>query len=265
MKWTIGKKMGLSFSSIILMMIILASVSIFLSQFVLETSNYVLEEQYPSVKALDEMTKILYEKRLTYLRYFMTRDKNHLNALAEIQGRYDKNLLSYLTLPLTEEEWALINKFSPLIKQYFTALDEATRYLETHPRDFSTASSRLVAADVLLDKEIIPIISQLEKDKQTVADEMVRQLKMSLNTSTTITIAVSIFAIVIATILSIVLGRNLSRPIIQLTRAADAISLGDLSKSVSVKTRDEISDLAEAIERMRTSLQKAMERLRKRK
>ena len=50
-----------------------------------------------------------------------------------------------------------------------------------------------------------------------------------------------------------------------LTETADAISLGDLSKTVIVNTNDEIGELAQSIERMRLSLQKAMARLRKRK
>ena len=60
--------------------------------------------------------------------------------------------------------------------------------------------------------------------------------------------------------------RRIVRPIVQLTRAADRLSLGELGEAVSLEapahTVTELSDLAQAIERLRTSLALAMSRLR---
>lgn len=60
--------------------------------------------------------------------------------------------------------------------------------------------------------------------------------------------------------------RRIVRPIVQLTRAADRLSLGDLGEAVSLEapahTVTELSELAQAIERLRTSLALAMSRLR---
>ena len=56
------------------------------------------------------------------------------------------------------------------------------------------------------------------------------------------------------------------RPILQLTRAADCLSLGELGEAVSLEapaqTVTELNELAQAIERLRTSLTLAMSRLR---
>ncbi len=60
--------------------------------------------------------------------------------------------------------------------------------------------------------------------------------------------------------------RRIVRPIVQLTRAADRLSLGDLGEAVPLEapahTVTELSELAQAIERLRTSLALAMSRLR---
>ena len=60
--------------------------------------------------------------------------------------------------------------------------------------------------------------------------------------------------------------RRIVRPIVQLTRAADRLSLGELGEAVSLEAParavTELSDLAQAIERLRTSLALAMSRLR---
>ncbi|WP_028582698.1 cache domain-containing protein [Desulfogranum japonicum] len=63
-----------------------------------------------------------------------------------------------------------------------------------------------------------------------------------------------------------ILARRLSGPIQNLTRIADEISMGKLDATINeTKRRDEIGDLAQAIERMGVSLQMAFDRLRKKK
>jgi HAMP domain-containing protein len=57
------------------------------------------------------------------------------------------------------------------------------------------------------------------------------------------------------------LVNRLSRPIVQLTEVARQMSKGDLDTPASVKSGDEIGDLASSLERMRSSLKAAMRRL----
>src|SRR5439155_23244853 len=57
------------------------------------------------------------------------------------------------------------------------------------------------------------------------------------------------------------LVNRLSRPIVQLTEVARQMSKGELDTPASVKSGDEIGDLASSLERMRSSLKAAMRRL----
>ena len=60
-------------------------------------------------------------------------------------------------------------------------------------------------------------------------------------------------------------ARQIVGPLERLVEVADAISLGDLTRPVRMERNDEIGDLAQALERMRLSLEAAMDRLRRRK
>lgn len=60
-------------------------------------------------------------------------------------------------------------------------------------------------------------------------------------------------------------ARAVIHPLERLVKVADAISLGDLTRPVKVERNDEVGDLAQALERMRLSLEAAMDRLRRRK
>jgi len=81
----------------------------------------------------------------------------------------------------------------------------------------------------------------------------------------TISLLVLVIVGAIALILAIILAREITRPIIQLTQIADRISLGELDAKIDVDRKDEIGELAEAVSRMQASLQAAIERLRARR
>lgn len=78
-------------------------------------------------------------------------------------------------------------------------------------------------------------------------------------------VAVSLAILVISALLAIATARRIAGPILKLVEAADQISLGKLDDPVVATTNDEIGDLARALERMRSSLGAALERLRKRR
>ena len=68
----------------------------------------------------------------------------------------------------------------------------------------------------------------------------------------------------IGALVSLLLAHWMTRPLVGLTEIADRVTMGDLETSVSgkcVRLRDEIGDLARALERMRSSLKAAMLRL----
>jgi len=70
-----------------------------------------------------------------------------------------------------------------------------------------------------------------------------------------------VLAIGMSLLLSQVISRAISRPIVQLTDMATTISLGELEAKVDLSSRGEVGELAQALERMRTSLKMTIDRL----
>ncbi len=84
--------------------------------------------------------------------------------------------------------------------------------------------------------------------------------------STIASVAVySLIPLLLATLLAILFARPLTRKVLYLTDRADQISRGELSGSVEVKSNNELGDLGESLERMRVSMEEALERLRRRR
>jgi signal transduction histidine kinase len=63
---------------------------------------------------------------------------------------------------------------------------------------------------------------------------------------------------VIALLLGVLLSRTLTRPIRELTDAAHAISQGELSQQVSVRSKDELGELAQAFNKMSSELSRSV-------
>ena len=68
---------------------------------------------------------------------------------------------------------------------------------------------------------------------------------------------------IFALFLANALAARLSRPIIAATQQANRIALGDLDRSVTVESNDEISDMLNSLERMRVSLKSMVARMRR--
>ncbi|MCG5501698.1 cache domain-containing protein [Ectothiorhodospira lacustris] len=74
----------------------------------------------------------------------------------------------------------------------------------------------------------------------------------------------SAITLVLVVLIAFLLARQISRPIVQLTRAAEGLSRGQFDHGIAGTHRgDEIGALARAIERMSVSIRIALERLRK--
>jgi len=78
------------------------------------------------------------------------------------------------------------------------------------------------------------------------------------------------YILLIVTILAVSIiawffARTVVKPIMTLTDIAERMSLGELDIKVDVNSKDEIGLLAQAVERMRISLNLAMSRLRRKK
>lgn len=80
-----------------------------------------------------------------------------------------------------------------------------------------------------------------------------------------LSILATLIGLGIASLLARQAAQRIVQPISDLVKAADSISLGDLTRPVKSTTNDELGDLAQALERMRLSLEAAMDRLRRRK
>ncbi len=72
-------------------------------------------------------------------------------------------------------------------------------------------------------------------------------------------------AVIIATIIGSLVSQSVVRPVLQLTKLANAMSTGDLNTPIKMTSRDEVGMLGESLERTRLSLRLAIERAQRKR
>ena len=90
-------------------------------------------------------------------------------------------------------------------------------------------------------------------------------LKTSQQQIIAILVIVLIVVFVLAFFIAGLLSKTITRPLMDLRELADAVSKGDTSRTITVKSDDEIQDVAQAFERMRTSVSIIMKRIKEMK
>lgn len=148
------------------------------------------------------------------------------------------NIAEHHDIPLTEQDIETVLR------------GETVSYRGPHL--FLDTSVLTVAAPVYSDGKVNGIVvlnSPLEA-----VEERVTALQM-------ITRYAGLAGIILATFLSLVFSRTLSRPLLKMNQAARAMSRGDYSRRVEVKSGDEIGLLAESLNSLAAEIQEKIEAL----
>jgi methyl-accepting chemotaxis protein len=95
--------------------------------------------------------------------------------------------------------------------------------------------------------------------------ESTTKLKTAAMRSTFLLLGILLVSLITAIWVWVIVARQITVPIVKLIDATDRMSKGELDIHVDTTAKDEIGSLAQAINRMQTSLKLAMSRLRKEK
>ncbi len=122
-----------------------------------------------------------------------------------------------------------------------------------------------IAAQAGLVRDSKPVTKGTEKIGMVEVFMTPRFLLQELQRATwQVVISVLVLDVVIFITLFLLLRRLVIHPIGKLAEAADSMSLGNLGVTIGVNSQDEIGHVAAAMDRMKISLQMAMERLQQR-
>ncbi len=252
MKSSIGKKMNTSFSVILFFVIVALIFVVVVSNQALSKSKKLANETFPQMLKMDELKLAIYGKRVVFDQYLTSKKTQTLNQLKKQEEQIQK------TLSLIKYDK---KEFTKLYNEYNSMFDDIIKFIKKNPTKLSAAMRKTANADKFFSDKLVPVIDKMLQANQKQTDDLVKQIQTSLKNSQLIFIFIGIIIIILGYVLSSKLTKGLTTPIKTLTKVTDKISMGDFETEINIKTDDEIEELAKAIDRMKRSLQKAMERL----
>lgn len=201
-----------------------------------------LTERNFKIQTLNRIRGLLNATRISYYSSQANRDPKILQAGREAFKGYNQVLASIEPLLRTAED-------KQELAQVKTGLDTYEKCLESQVQTLArieSVSVRRGQAAQDLDTFTTDLSEAAQQGAMTVATDSTK----SLTASVVVTITGVSIALVLGVVVALVITRIISRPIIATAAVAQQISGGDLTAKLNVSSRDEIGQMAEAMNRM---------------
>jgi HAMP domain-containing protein len=219
------------------------------------------------VQSFDTIRDALEEERIAIGQYPLTGNVELLTRIENAQATYDEAWAVVVSIR-SETMTAQISDIEAVRETYLGLLSNVVDEYQTNPINNKSSARLSEAINFYLqnmdpkirsfaDPEIVTLKTRVDIQREKSLD-----LLQNTQAATLAGIIISGAALIMAG-LAVFSTQRMVVSINKIVDAANAISRGDLDIPIDVQQKGEIGDMAQAIERMRTSLKAAIERLRR--
>jgi methyl-accepting chemotaxis protein len=250
-RFTIGGKLAAGFGVVLALLVVLGFLSLSKLSSVKDGTNQLNDMVVPSVATIDDIAREAEILRQDQFRHVSAQtNKETADVERDLQtdkAELGKSLASYEKLVDGDADRKSLESVTEQLKLYET--DSAPAIAASRAGDDLKARTTLTQ----LEDEWATLESDLNKwaDEEDAFRESINtgsdKTYASARTTTFITILLSIL---LGAGIAFLLGRQISRGMGSMVKAARGLSRGDVDQHVEVRSRDEIGDMATAFEEM---------------
>ncbi len=158
-----------------------------------------------------------------------------------------------------DEESAKFREFKEALDNYVRAQDELRKASLANREDEIRG---LIKGDLKkYSSQMAPLVDWLLEDNRKDSEAAVVKSSSNYLTARNVIIAVLILTAVLTALLAVVLTRSIVRPLNDAVRAAEDVARGDLTQTVHIQGRDEVTRLQQALETMQTNLRDTLQQI----
>jgi len=219
------------------------------------------------VQASDEIFYAMEDERIAIGQYPLTGNEELLTRIDNDQIIFEENW-EVIVRNLGQEQPQLIAEIEQAHNTYKGLLNDVITEYQSNREDNDSADKLRDAINYYLqnvnpkfsdlsEPALAKLTTRIEQEKATIARRQAGAVFIFI-------LSVLVGIVVVAAVFGVmILSRRVIQSITQIVDAANAISRGDLDVAIDVEQGGEMGELANAIDRMRTSLKAAIERLRR--
>ncbi|MGN6688329.1 MAG: MCP four helix bundle domain-containing protein, partial [Actinomycetales bacterium] len=216
------------------------------------------------LKALEELKQAALQTRLDLLNHAVSSDASHMakydDKLRADDAAYDAALTAYQKFPQDGGRGALVADMQQNWTSYRTLRDTVMLPLSRKgdAKGFETAR----------DEKSLPLTNQTTADLGKLIDieskdavARAASAKATYTSSRTLVILVLVAGIALALVAGVLVSRAIARPLSRVKDVLGKVADGDLRETVDVRTRDEVGQMADGLNRAVLSLRETVSTL----
>ncbi len=256
---TIQKRLLLSFSLVILLLIGVGAVALSSMHTIRGNAEQVETNMLPSILNLGEVNLNLMRVRIFTLRLLLDKDEQSRQGTAMLIQDTKKAVSAYAaeyekTISGAEEQ-QLYDQFVQSLQQYYEA--QQSLYTLAMQGDHDAAEALLVKVNPISDKMTQHLMTLVHFNEQAAKDIRSNSIA-KYNTTFWLIFSIIVVAVVMALITAKVLASSINQPLQLALRAAETVASGDLTHKTHISGDDELTRLAQALDIMQSNLRDAI-------
>lgn len=242
---SVGKKLGVVFSMMLLFVVLLGSGMISSIHYVMTTYERFLEEEEEETKRLQRLGATQHELAKSTFRFMLYEDPLDIERYEEVVPTYQHDIFILKKRLRTEEERQLLASIQEVSTSFLTMSELVIRDVRDGKKESAARiASESTTYEVMMEEAIEELL-QLRERAQTKRHETLTE-RMALF------IALSVGLIVVAVVMSSLFGRSIYRAIVLPVRIVTdrlrQMAAGKLQfDPIQLKNRDEIGQMAQAL------------------
>jgi GAF domain-containing protein/CHASE3 domain sensor protein len=264
MKWTVGRRLMLSFFLLAVLMAAIGAFSLYNLRQLNASTEEILREHQPSLTDMATIESSALFHSLKVDQYVTTGNRAHLRAVEGLHNRVEASLTDLEARAHSPEDQQLVQKIREAYETYVSLSDELQTFYQLHPDDTASIEGRQMRVSALLENALLANADALYEAKQSEAQALIQANRELYLAYVRITVISSLVLTLLAIGLSIFISRSIILPIGQLVGATQRITGGDLTARAQVETGDEIGTLAGTFNAMAAQLQEVIGTLEQR-
>ncbi|MET3210624.1 UNVERIFIED_CONTAM: methyl-accepting chemotaxis protein [Paenibacillus sp. PvR008] len=265
MKFNIRTKLLLGFLTVIVLLILICTVSISKMKNLGDTSVEIDSHWMPSVTILGTLNGDVSDVERLSLNIIVERDPEEVKKVEteynQVLKKVENGRKTYEKLIATPQEREMYDDFS---KKY-------AEYLNKQPEVIAAGKANDYVQSSILHKESYALwynandtINKLIKLNSDGSKLTTKEAVDNYISGRQIVIFLSVAAVVLAMVVSILIAQSISKPILRISRAAERIAAGDLTgEEITVKSKDEIHALSHSFNAMVQNLRQLIQSVSK--
>lgn len=254
MKWNVGTKIAVGFALALAIFAVVGAVT-YRSTTDLVEAAALRRQTYEVLKRLAEIESLAVKTQNSVRGYAISGEDRELEPYRTALEKTDKAVQELRRLTEgNQRQQQRLDALGPLVESRLDFLREVIAVIQTKGAD---AGFQILKAGKgrTLTEEISKLIGQMEAEAQGLLKIRAQAAESDARNAKSIIVLGTLVVLALAAAAGLLITRNISRPLQELTAVAERITLGDLSVDVQTDARaDEVGVLARTFARMTQSL-----------